>query len=136
MLAPTRDDLRAEQQGGVSLWYIATRAGVSDKSGNWILNYVRLLVANEDFPKPLPYYGLNEKKRQGLTLHSRWNRVAVDAWFDGFLPPRLVAVAEERRPPTTRISSTSELKSSPPRQHAHERAPIDRALPASDAAGR
>jgi hypothetical protein len=97
MLAPTRDDLRAEQQGGVSLWYIATRAGVSDKSGNWVLNYVRLLIANEDFPKPLPYFGLNAKRRTGIHAHSRWNRVAVDAWFDGFLPPQLVSVAEDRR---------------------------------------
>lgn len=96
MLAPTRDDLRAEQQGGVSLWYIATRAGVSDRSGNWVVNYVRLLIANEAFPKPLPYFGFNEKKRQGVGLHSRWNRVAVDAWFDGFLPPQLVTVANDR----------------------------------------
>lgn len=97
MLAPTRDDLRAEQQGGVSLWYIATRAGVSDRSANWLLNYVRLLIANEHFPAPLPYYGLNEKRRRGINNHSRWNRVAVDAWFDGFLPPHLVTVVEDRR---------------------------------------
>lgn len=96
MLAPTRDDLRAEQQGGVSLWYIATRAGVSGRSANWILNYVRLLIANEAFPGPLPYFGLNAKKRHGLGLHSRWLRLAVDSWFDGFLPPRLAAVAEDR----------------------------------------
>jgi hypothetical protein len=96
MLAPTRDDLRAEQQGGVSLWYIATRAGFSDRSGNWVVNYVRLLIANEDFPKPLPYFGLNAKRRAGVTLHSRWLREAVDAWFGGFLPPQLVSVANDR----------------------------------------
>lgn len=96
MLAPTRDDLRAEQQGGVSLWYVATRAGVSDKSGNWVLNYVRLLIANEGFPAALPYFGLNEQRRQGVGLHSRWSRLAVDTWFDGFLPPQLVSVAEDR----------------------------------------
>jgi hypothetical protein len=95
-LVPTRDDLRAEQQGGVSLWYIATRAGVSDKSGDWLLNYVRLLIANEHFPKPLPYFGLNERRRQGVGLHSRWIRTAVDAWFDGFLPPHLVTVTDDR----------------------------------------
>lgn len=96
MLAPTRDDMRAEQHGGVSLWYIATRAGVSDKSDNWVLNYVRLLIANERFPKPLPYFGLNEKRRQGVGIHSRWIRTAVDAWFDAFLPPHLVMVPDER----------------------------------------
>jgi hypothetical protein len=92
---PTRDDLRATQQGGVSLWYIATRAGVSDKSDNWILNYVRELHANEKFPAPLPYYD-SRKKRPGIHLQSRWLRAAVDAWFDGFLPPHLVTVANDR----------------------------------------
>lgn len=96
MLAPSRDDLRADQQGGVSLWYIANRAGCSNRSGAWIVNYVRLLIANDHFPPPLPYYGLNARKRQGLGLHSRWNRVAVDAWFDGFIPPHLVPVANDR----------------------------------------
>jgi hypothetical protein len=95
MLAPTRDDLKPH--GGVSLWYIATRAGVSGRSPEWILNYVKQLEANEHFPAPLPYYGLNGRKRSGLTIHSRWNRVAVDAWFDGFIPPHLVAASEERR---------------------------------------
>lgn len=97
MLAPTRDDLRNEQQGGVSLWYIATRAGVSDKSATWILNYVRLLIESESFPAPLPYFGLNAKKRNGVGLHSRWNRVAVDAWFNGFLPASVAVAVEERR---------------------------------------
>lgn len=97
VLAPTRDDLRAEQQGGVSMWYIATRAGVSDKGDNWILNYVRLLIVNEQFPKPLPYFGLNAERRKGVGFHSRWIRTAVDAWFDGFLPPHLVTVANDRR---------------------------------------
>jgi hypothetical protein len=96
VLAPTRDDLRAEAKGGVSLWYIATRAGVSDKSENWILNYVRLLVVNEQFPKPLPCFGLNEKRRAEIGRHSRWSRCAVDAWFDGFIPPHLVTVANDR----------------------------------------
>lgn len=97
MLAPSRDDLRAEQQGGISLWYIATRAGVSDRSANWILNYVRQLIAEEGFPKPLPYFGLNGKRRTGINLHSRWTRDAVDAWFGNFLPPGLAASAAERR---------------------------------------
>lgn len=96
MLKPTRDDLRAEQQGGVSACYIATRAGISERSPNWILNWIRLAIANEGFPQPFPYYGLNARRRQGVTLHSRWLRSAVDAWFDGFLPPHLVTVAEDR----------------------------------------
>jgi hypothetical protein len=93
--APSKDDLKPAQQGGVSLWYIATRAGVGDRSDNWVLNYVRELHANEQFPSPLPYYDCR-KKRPGIHLQSRWLRAAVDAWFDGFLPPHLVTVADDR----------------------------------------
>jgi hypothetical protein len=96
MLAPSRDDLRAEQQGGVSLWYIATRAGVSDRSANWLLNYVRLLIANERLPQAAPLFRAQRQAAPGHHLHSRWIRTAVDAWFDGFLPPHLVAVANDR----------------------------------------
>jgi hypothetical protein len=97
MLVPARDDLRPAQQGGVSLWYIATRAGVSSRSDNWVLNYVRQLIANEGFPKPLPYFDLQGRKRPTIHNNSRWLRAAVDAWFDGFLPPQLVTVADEVR---------------------------------------
>lgn len=90
-MVPSKDDLKATAQGGVSLWYIATRCGVSDRSDNWILNYVRCLVANERFPTPLPSYDLGGRKREGITFHSRWLRFAVDAWFNGTLPPHLVS---------------------------------------------
>lgn len=96
MVAPTRDDLKTDQQSGVSLWYVAKRAGFSNRSVVWLINYVRLLIANDHFPTPLPYYGFNKRKRQGIGLHSRWNRTAVDAWFDGFIPPHLVPVANDR----------------------------------------
>jgi hypothetical protein len=88
-LRPTRDDLRpAGSPGGVSLWYIATRAGVSHRSQGWILNYVRLLVKNEGFPAPLPTFRLVTGERvPGIVPASRWLRGAVDAWFDGYLPP-------------------------------------------------
>lgn len=93
MLVPTRDDMRPAQQGGVSLWYIATRAGLSGRSDNYVLNYVRHLSANENFPPALPRYSLKGGKQTDITFQSRWLRTAVDAWFDGFLPPHLVAVA-------------------------------------------
>jgi hypothetical protein len=96
MLAPSRDDLRAEQQGGVSAWYIATRAGVSDRSASWVLNYIRRLIAGDDFPAPFPYYDLQGRKRPEVNLHSRWSRTAVDAWFFGLVPPHLAAAANDR----------------------------------------
>jgi hypothetical protein len=66
------------------------------RSENWVLNFVRQLHANEKFPSPLPYYD-SRKKRSGIHLQSRWLRTAVDAWFDGFLPPHLVTVADDRQ---------------------------------------
>lgn len=96
-LVPAKSDLRPAQQGGVSLWYIATRAGVLDRSDNWVLNYVRLLHANEGFPDPLPHFRLNGARAEGIGFKSRWTRDCVDAWFDRFLPPRLATVADEAR---------------------------------------
>lgn len=96
-LVPTKDDLKPAHQAGVSLWYIATRAGVGDRSDNYVLNYVRQLHANEKFPAPLPCYDGKGKKLPGIHFKSRWYRPAVDAWFDGFLPPHLVTVADDRR---------------------------------------
>jgi hypothetical protein len=98
MLVPSKDDMKPAQQGGVSLWYIATRLGVGERSEQWVLNYVRHLIANEGFPKPFPYIGLQQKRaRKDVHLQSRWLRAAVDAWFDGFLPPHLVTVVDDRQ---------------------------------------
>lgn len=97
MLVPAKSDLRQDREAGVSLWYIAMRAGLLERSDQWVLNYVGRLVENEHFPSPLPYYGLNATRRTGIGFWSRWPRPAVDAWFDGFLPPHLVPVAEAAR---------------------------------------
>lgn len=97
MLTPARADLKADGPS-CTLWYIAMRAGRSEKSGGWLLSYVRLLHLNEGFPPPLPDYVLKTgKRKEGIHLESRWVREAVDAWFNQFLPPELVAVAEDMR---------------------------------------
>jgi hypothetical protein len=95
VLAPTKDDLR--EHGGVSPWYIARRAGISDRSDAWILNTIRNLIAQEAFPKPLPHFDLQGRRRDAVNLHSRWIRAAVDAWFDGQLPPHVAASIADRR---------------------------------------
>jgi predicted DNA-binding transcriptional regulator AlpA len=94
VLAPTRDDLR--EQGGVSPWYIAKKAGISDRSDGWILNTIRNWIAQENFPKPLPHYDLQNRRRAEVNLHSRWIRAAVDAWFDGQLPPHVLEGLADR----------------------------------------
>jgi hypothetical protein len=98
MFTPTRDDLRPRGSisRGVSLWYIAQRAGISDKSENYVLNHVRLLHLNEGFPAPLPTFRIATGKRvDGIVAASRWPRETVDAWFDGFLPPLVSTVDDE-----------------------------------------
>lgn len=95
MLAPAKTDLQPEKSGGVSLWYIATRAGIADRSDAWVLNYARMLVANNNFPAPLPYYSFTGKAREGIHFGSRWLRAAVDAWFDGLMPPHLCVIAND-----------------------------------------
>lgn len=95
MLQPARDDLRPQQQGGVSLWYIATRLGCGDRSAQWVANYVRQLVDDHKFPKPFPPCILRKQRRAEVGLHSRWLRSAVDAWLDGFMPEHLAPIAED-----------------------------------------
>jgi hypothetical protein len=98
MIGPCRTDLLpAEKGAGVSLWYVAMRLGLTGRSAQWLLNHIRQLVANHGFPPPFPHFMLDGRKRDGITLASRWLREAADAWFDGFLPPALAEAAEAAR---------------------------------------
>lgn len=95
MLQPAlTDQLPAERGAGVSLWYIARRAGVIEWSETRILAYVRLLHAQEGFPPPIPSFRSGALRR-GIHFKSRWVRFAVDAWFDGRVPPQLAEAAND-----------------------------------------
>lgn len=77
--------------------------GTRPRTLTWQLNYLRDLIANADFPTPLP---LRIRERGSGTIRltdqvqraSRWQRRAVDQWFDDQLPPGAAAAdTAERR---------------------------------------
>lgn len=97
MLQPARSDLLPPEKGaGVTLWYVAMKAGLLDWSAERLVRHVRLLHAQEGFPPPLPSFRSGARRR-GICLTSRWLRDAVDAWFDGQLPPEAIAPANDLR---------------------------------------
>jgi hypothetical protein len=93
MFVPTSADLRPGSQS-CSLWYIAGRLGYREKAETWLVAYVSELIAGDGFPPPLPLYralhSVRPVRLDKVTASHRWNRDAVDAWFDGTIPPPLV----------------------------------------------
>lgn len=97
MFVPVPADLR-EGSRSCSLFYIARRLGYGERSEGWLVSYVDCLISHEGFPPPLPLYrvtGGSRRKVDRLGGGHRWNRDAVDAWFDGTIPPKLAAVVED-----------------------------------------
>ncbi|SFR86776.1 hypothetical protein [Sphingomonas jatrophae] len=68
---------------------IARRLGCDQRSHNWQVNYLRQLIKLEGFPAPLPHPRGTKLLvgAEAVGTHARWQRIAVDAWFDGQLPP-------------------------------------------------
>jgi len=95
MLQPSDADLKPNA-ASVGLGYIANRAGVAERSIAWIIAYVRLLQENDGFPPPIIRYNVSSRRRvDTITFASRWNRFAVDTWFDGLVPPELAAAGQD-----------------------------------------
>lgn len=65
----------------VSMAYVAHRLGIEARTEATQRRHVLDLVANHQFPESLP-------GRTGCRS-LRWDRRAVDAWFDDRLPPAL-----------------------------------------------
>lgn len=100
-LAPAACDTRPDSPS-CSAFYIAGRLGHRDRSWTWVKAQIEALQANEGFPPPIILYSCTAPKPArvaGLTPSSRWNRAAVDAWFDGqpsaMVPARLIETASE-----------------------------------------
>lgn len=70
---------------------IARRLGVDRRSRPWQVRYVAKLIEERGFPKPLPTMLGDAVTEDIKPTWSRWIREAVDAWFDGQLPPSAVA---------------------------------------------
>ena len=78
-----------------NLWHVAALVGCKRFGKDRLLSYMRALIADHDFPRPLP---APVKKRAVAAVHpeSQWRRVAVDHWLDGFLPPDCTAALDDR----------------------------------------
>lgn len=93
---------------------ITRRMGVDRRSRPWQVRYLTRLIAERGFPKPLPtMYGAAVTDEIKPTW-SRWVREAVDAWFDGQLPPSALAAisAAERAEVDAKIAGRLEAMGS------------------------
>lgn len=76
----------------VTLWHIKRRLGATG-SDKRICAFVTELIDKKGFPPPLPAYSAR-RVVEHVIKHSRWIRVAVDTWFDNFLPPEASAAID------------------------------------------
>lgn len=76
-----------------SIHEIAHRLGQAHRTPRYICTTIDLLIAEKHFPRAFP---LARAGRLVATTHadSRFPRAAVDAWFDGQMPPGTSAAAE------------------------------------------
>lgn len=77
---------------------VAQQLGISNKKPTWKMGYIRKMIELQAFPTPLP--GMNYKRNlllegaDAVGIQARWQRAAVDAWFDGHLPPGVLATRQ------------------------------------------
>ena len=78
-----------------NIWQVARRLGVPGFGEDRLARYLAQLIADHGFPRPLP---APCKRRVVAAVHanSQWVALAVDHWFDGFLPPDCHAALDAR----------------------------------------
>lgn len=74
--------------------YVRTALGQSALSDRRARDYLRQLIAQHGFPKPLPSLLRGGTITQDVTRKSAWIRSAVDAWLAGFIPPDCAATID------------------------------------------
>ena len=74
-------DLNPRNRDTCGVYDVAGRLGQAHRDLPWLRRYLDRLIEHDDFPAPFPLI------RSGVQAASRWPVVAVDAWFDGQLPP-------------------------------------------------
>ncbi len=90
-----------------NIFYVQRRGGWHQLTGPRLVKHVAQLVAAHDFPTPYP------SRRGGavttdVVVASTWPRVAVDAWFDNFLPPAGAQAADA----ATRAAAAADMDAS------------------------
>jgi len=78
----------ADDEPTCNLWYIRRQLGRFEYGDRRMVSYVTRLIEQAAFPPPLPTLSTRSAELiTAVTPHSRWLRVAVDAWLADFLPP-------------------------------------------------
>lgn len=78
----------------VTLWHVASRLGIRNFGAARTVAHVGQLVRDHGFPRPLPA-PCKGKVVAGVHRNSQWVRVAVDHWFDSFIPAEAAAAMDE-----------------------------------------
>lgn len=72
--------------GTSGIYDVAGRLGQAHRPPAWICRTLDAYVADQGFPAPFPLLKGGALATR-VFADSRWPTVAVDAWFDGQLPP-------------------------------------------------
>jgi hypothetical protein len=79
---------RREHSQSCSPWYIASRLGHRERSAPWIFGQIQQLIDHAGFPPPIVRL-IGGEPVEGIRQLSRWQREAVDRWFDSQPSARL-----------------------------------------------
>lgn len=79
-----------------TLGYVQKLLGTVTMSDERAARYVQALVDEHSFPAPFPTFLRNNRTTLDVHPRSRWNRAAVDAWFEGYVPPSAAAHIDAR----------------------------------------
>lgn len=95
----------------VSIWWIKRAMCPARFGDTRLVSYVSLLIEQQGFPRPLPCLVTGRRKpgcsaradrpmdslTHEVTMNSRWQREAVEAWLEDFLPPDNAAAVNAQR---------------------------------------
>lgn len=70
---------------------VAGRLGQAHRRPNFICKTIELLIEERGFPQPFPLLR-GAVLQERVFADSRWQRAAVDAWFNSQLPPEAQAL--------------------------------------------
>lgn len=96
MPLPSTNNVSPNDAATCSFYYVKSLLGVHRFSDDRTASYLQTLVDEHNFPPPLPTPLV--KGRITLKAHprSRWVRPAVDAWFEGYMPPAAAAAMDAK----------------------------------------
>lgn len=94
MPLPSTNNVPPNNEATCTFYHVKALLGVQRFSDDRTAAYLRTLVSDHDFPRPLP----TPLRKGAVTLdvhpRSRWVRAAVDAWFAGYIPPAAAATID------------------------------------------